>query len=351
MFIIDATPRGQSWYPINHMVRLASRLFDADVTQVSSSKKPPVATRIGSIVSPRRMAKHESETCLLICASPSDLIQILDVPKWRTRFRFIAAWVIDSFWLNWIPTTIRLSLPFDHIFVTSGEDIEEWHRAVGIRPTWLPWGSDVLDLGSNAADRRWDLTRVGRQPPEWESDQETAAAAAARSITFHPRPKDLDDDSSKNYASLMAVYGASKFLLAFSNLWNPTNYTHPTCQYLTGRWVDALGCGAAVAGCAPRGQNIDSLLWPEATLELNTTDRDEGLRMIEAAVTRWTPEVAKTNYAMSLGRLDWRHRFAAIAKIFGESPILLADELNRLERRCKDVGDIGGKRSTMGSTQ
>ena len=48
MFIIDATPRGQSWYPINHMVRLASRLFDADVTQVSSRKKPPIAARIGS---------------------------------------------------------------------------------------------------------------------------------------------------------------------------------------------------------------------------------------------------------------------------------------------------------------
>ena len=327
VLIVDATPQGGGWFPINHMVALAGRLFEADVKLVEAGRRAPWHKRIPPLIRRRGATAAAAEDCLLICASPADLLQLAELPGWRERFRFVAAWVIDSFWLEWIPRSLRLTMPFDHLFVTRGEDIDDWYRAVGLRPSWLPWGADVLALGCDAADRPWDLLRVGRQPEPWEDDEATAAAAAALSLRFHPRPSELSTGPLANQRALMKAYGASKFMLAFSNLSHPTTYTHPTRDYITGRWVDALAAGACVAGSVPRGAMVDSLLWPEATLELGTTDRDEGLLVIADAVARWTPEVARTNHTRALERLDWRHRFAAIAEAFDHTPANLAQEI------------------------
>lgn len=330
MLIIDATPQGIGWYPINYMVRLAARLLEADLEIGRTEHRPTLAKRLGSILSQRRPG-HGTDTCLIVCASPVDLLWILEVPGWRTRFRFVAAWVIDSFWLDWIPATLRRALPFDHIFITSGEDADGWHRAVGIRPTWLPWGTDALRLGSAAGDRRWDLTRVGRQPAEWENDLDTAAAAAHHGIRFQPRPPEFNAEPIRNHLSLMEIFATTKYTLAFSNLAHPARHTHPTRAYITGRWVDSLGCGAVVAGCAPHGASIDGLLWPGATLELGTTRRDDGLQVIAQALSHWTADVARRNHTLALQRLDWRLRFEQIAEVFGEMPTLLADELRMLK--------------------
>ena len=330
MLIVDATPQGVGWFPINHMVVLATHLFEAELRVVEAGRRTPWHKQVSSLVRRRSVSGDGIEDCLLICASPTDLLQFAELDGWRKRFRFAAAWVIDSFWLEWIPKSLRMSMPFDHLFVTRGEDIDDWYRAVGLRPTWLPWGADVLGMGSRSAERPWDLLRVGRQPSEWENDGATAAAAAELSLRFHPRPSMLSSGPLANQASLMKAYGASKFILAFSNLSHSVQYTHPTRDYITGRWVDALAAGACVAGSVPRGAMVDSLLWPEATLELGTTKRYEGLRLIADAVARWTPALARANHAKALQRLDWRHRFAVIADIFGLAPIGLAAELKML---------------------
>ena len=190
MLIVDATPQGVGWHPINHRVALATRLFEAEHQVVAAGHRTPWNRQV-SLLRGRSGSGDETEDCLLICASPTDLLRFVELDSWRKRFRFVAAWVIDSFWLERLPKSLRLSMPFDHLFVTRGEDIDDWHRAVGVRPTWLPWGADVLGLGSRVADRPWDLLRVGRQPPQWEDDDATAAAAAELSLRFHPRPFEL----------------------------------------------------------------------------------------------------------------------------------------------------------------
>ncbi len=232
-----------------------------------------------------------------------------------------------------------MSLPFDHIFITSGEDIEGWHRMTGVRPTWLPWGTDSLTLGSGSGSRAWDLTRVGRQPPDWEDDTETMAAASMRNVRFRPRPSGLEK-TGLNHTILSEAYASTKFMLAFSNRVNPMPYTHPTREYITGRWVDALGGGAVVAGCAPRGDCIDGLLWKGATLELESIDRQAGLEIISEALLRWTPDTARLNYAQALVRLDWRHRFQTIAACLGLTSDKLAADLVRLRYRLSEV--LGG---------
>jgi len=332
MLIVNLVPSGQGWFPINYMVTLACELLEAKLIDLSDTATT-LFTKLAAIVSQRKASDAQEETCLLVCASPTDLLGIYKIEGWRTRFKFLAAWVIDSFWLEWIPMSVRLANPFDCIFITTGEHAEAWHRITGIDPIWLPWGTDVLRLGSGAEVREWDLLRVGRQPMQWDDDAATAALAERASIRFHPRPSAAEKDPLETHRSLMGLYAHSKFLLAFSNTAHRTNYTHPTRPYLTGRWVDALACGAVVAGVAPKSQCIDELLWEGATLELETLEREEGLHRIRLALDAWMPDTAMRNYLMALERLDWRYRFKVIAGVFGAEPKALGVELQLLKRK------------------
>jgi hypothetical protein len=269
----------------------------------------------------------------VVCAGPADLLKILNLQNWRNRFGFLAAWIIDSFWFDHIPTIARLSNPFDHLFVTSIEDLDKWRKSTGVPTTWLPWGADAFRLGHGASHREWDITRVGRQPPEWDDDLVASKAARALGIKYRGRPIMEGVTPLQNQESLMNIYGTSKYILAFSNSVNPENYTHPTRQYLTGRWVDALACGATVAGIAPKGPSIDDLLWSGATLDFGSIRRNEGLLVLAAALEKWTPAMAVRNNTMALKHLDWRWRFKVIADVFGATPIRLAEELKLLEER------------------
>jgi hypothetical protein len=286
----------------------------------------------------------------MVCAGPGDLEKILNVSGWRTRFRFLAAWIIDSFWLDHISTLTRAASPFDHFFVTSLEDIQQWKRATGIPTTWLPWGADALRLGRCASTREWDLTRVGRQPGDWDDDPESARLSSLLRIRFRGRPPSPNLTELQNHQFLMQVYGDSKYVLAFSNSVNHEDYTHPTREYLTGRWVDALSCGATIAGIAPRGETVDQLLWAGATLDFPSVCRSEGLPLLAAALKDWTPACAHHNHRMALKNLDWRWRFKTLSDHFGTTPAPLVAELAQLQERIMSdsIGVSGMQQAETG---
>jgi len=175
--------------------------------------------------------------------------------------------------------------------------------------------------------------RVGRQPSEWEDDLDAALAAESLGIRYRGRPDSSGLNALQNQKLMMNAYGASKFTLAFSNAVNRDPNNHPTREYLTGRWVDALGSGSIVAGVAPRGPNTDQLLWAGATLELGSVRRSEGLQVVAAALRQWTPAIAATNYQMALRGLDWRWRLKALAEVCGIRSAALTRELQLLEER------------------
>jgi hypothetical protein len=314
------------------MVAMAGELFDCEVAAAEPSGLSKT-TRILSFLRQRIRSGTGDEICLVICKGPTDLLALLKIENWRKRFRYLAAWIIDSFWLDHIPKSIRLRNPFDHIFVTSLEDVDLWRKITGVDTTWLPWGTDALRLGRGEGHRDWDLMRVGRQPPEWEDDRDAALVAESLGIRYRGRPDSSGLNALQNQRLMMNAYGATKFTLAFSNAVNRDPNNHPTREYLTGRWVDALGCGSIVAGVAPRGPNTDGLLWPGATLELGGVRRAEGLQVVAAALRQWTPGIAAANYQMALRRLDWRWRFKALADVCGIRSAPLTLEIHLLEER------------------
>jgi hypothetical protein len=313
------------------MIVLAAELLGAEVLTVQE-RGPGRCAQALSVVRGRTRA-DSGEPCLFVCSGPGDLTKFLSVPNWRNRFGVVGAWVIDSFWVNHIPKIPKLSNLFDYFFVTLMEDVETWKRATGANTVWLPWGTDALRLGSCSPHRKWDITRVGRQPPEWEEDAVASEAASLVGIKYRSRPASDGMNTLQNQRFMMDVYADTKYVLAFSNAANPEPYTHPTRQYLTGRWVDGLAGGSVLAGVHPQGDSTRALLWEEATLNLGTVRRKEGLRVLAAALRQWTPQLAVKNHAMALKKLDWRWRFQVLADSFGLNSPRLIEEIKLLQER------------------
>lgn len=332
--IIVYCDKGPGWTPITYMVKLAARLLEAELLIIEHKKQNFIGKLIAALL--KRRVVDEGEDLLLICPSAPEMSLLLQIPNFRSRFKFISAWVIDSFWIDRIPKFVKSSNYFDHIFVTTEEDVTDWEGLTNTPVTWLPWGSDVLNLGGSMSIRDCDLLRVGRQPPEWDSDELTHKTCTENGIVFRGRP-DIHHDPSMNQKALMSKYMQTKMLLAFSNLANPANYTHPSRSYLTGRWVDALACGAVVAGISPNEPSINRLLWEGATLDFGTIKLNDGIEVIKKALSNWSPSQAEHNYRKSLERLDWRWRFVEITNVFKITPKLLFKEITLLKLKISET--------------
>jgi hypothetical protein len=337
MLIVNCVPQDRGWTPVHYMLSMAAQMLQAEMVTIDYYRKPSRLAQALSVLK-RREPNSGQELCLMVCAGPGDLLKILRIAEWRKRFKFIAVWIVDSFWTTHISSFARFSNPFDQCFVTTIEDVGLWKQITGVPTTWLPWGADVLGFEGMTAAREWDVTRIGRQPPEWSDDSETAKASAHLDMRFRGRPSVPDLTNIENQRFLMGIYANSKYILAFSNVVNPEIYTHPTRQYLTGRWVDSLGCGATVAGIRPRSETVDELLWPEATLEFPSVLRSEGLEVLAGAIGNWNPQIAAHNYHMALQKLDWRWRFDTLANYFRINPGVLAKELVLLRDRIAVFG-------------
>lgn len=323
--VVYTDPGGEGYHCVFHMARLAAELLNGELVVVQP-RSPTATDKLRGIFLPR---KRSRSSCLLICPSPAALSSMLLVHNWRQSFNRIVAWVFDSFWTNWIPPWTRATRIFDHVFVTEREDLNVWRRKIHASVDWLPWGSDVLNLGSSNPMRQFDLLRFGRQPQEWVDDMANKRVCQAWGLNFHGRPPSFSD-ATDNERALMRMLSKTKFALAFSNRVSPEGHTHPEREYITGRWTDSLASGAAVAGVPPRSDSVQSLLWPEALLDLGTANQAEGLRVIASALREWTPERALINYKKSLEKLDWRWRFKTLAEALNTRSSRLDAELARL---------------------
>jgi hypothetical protein len=323
--VVYSDHSAEGYHCVFHMARLAAELLNGKLVVVPPVS-PTTIEKLRGILLPR---KSSGVTCLLICPLPADLSSILLVPDWRRTFSRTIAWVFDSFWTEWIPPWVRASRLFDHVFVTEQEDLNTWRKIVHAPVDWLPWGSDVLNLGSLNPLRQFDLLRFGRQPKEWDDDRANARLCQSSGLSFQGRPPSFSDPFD-NERELMGMLSKAKFSLAFSNRVSPGTQTHPNREYITGRWTDSLAAGATVAGIPPRSETVQSLLWPEALLDIGTVDQAEGLRIIRSMAHDWTPERARLNYLKSLETLDWRLRFKTLTEVAGVRSLRLDAELARL---------------------
>lgn len=318
---------GNGWGPIDQLADLTARLLEGNLVTLQDQGEVSIARKLLG-----QLPRHRSgrRTLLVLASNPAHLAYAARLRHWLPGYRTTAAWVIDSFWSDRISRMARDRGHFDHIFITDRELQDEWASTTGTQIHWAPWGTDTLAIDELPTERPVDLLRIGRQPAAWDDDERTHSAAAELELTFEGRPP-LHSDPQVNQAAVRSALGRAKFVLAFSNLASPADYTHPTREYITGRWTDALGAGTAVAGISPA--SAEYTLWPGATFEIDPSDLSKGLAQIREAVDAWTPRSVTGHRAKARKHLDWRHRLVDIAAA------LSLENLDQLEAELRQLDE------------
>lgn len=331
MKVIYPRPGIPSWHVITVMVRLLARLTEAELVVPHVDDVRGRARRYAGLLPKRR----GDEPLLVIAPEPVDLNAALHLEAWTKGYGPIVGWVIDSWWDDRIPGCAKRGL-YDVIYVTEKESVEPWRAATGADVRWLPQGTNALDWGSPTEDRPVALQRVGRQPASWDDDEAVGKACGDLGLVYRGRPSFMQG-AEEGMQHLLATLARARFSVAFSSRHDPQVYTHPTREYVTGRWTDSLAAGTVVAGIVPDCATARELFWPEALLDLGTVDLDRGLEVLAEADARWTPDVAAHNHLMALRRLDWRWRIQALAQDLGLGSDLLLREMDRLQARIDEL--------------
>lgn len=327
----------QGWGPILALAQLTADLFSGRRLGLPDS----ALTRSDRLWSMRPRVRGRGDSVLMaLLGSPSDLTRLRASPAFRQGYRSVIVWIIDSFWDNDPIRQIEYA-GIDLVCITRPEEYDHYRRRLGDRVLVLNWGADVLNRGSGSADRTVDLQRMGRQPEAFDDDAVTARMAAEYGLSFAGRPPNATCPL-ENQRQLMDVYASTKYVLAHTNLASVQPNTHPVKEYITGRWTDALACGATVAGKQPASDHyFQHLLWKGATLDFDRIDLRNNIAALAEAVAVWTPEQARHNHLMALERLDWRHCLKQIAERMSVRSTALDHDLGRIAARAAQLRNAG----------
>lgn len=327
VFYVDNDQAG--WAPITHMAGLLCRLLEAIPHDLSNGRlSGPMRVYRTAFPPPHRA---DAAGDIFILRNPTELTQVLGHPSFQDRRSFRALWIIDSFWTDhFIKPAGRLLSYFDLVCYTRQGDSDFYERLCRDRAVFLGWGTDALDLGASSGARLWDILRVGRQPLTWDNDTHTEAACNRYGLRFHGRPPFGADPTFQQRDLMRDWYSRTKFLIGHSNLAAPAPYTHPTKDYITARWTDALACGAVVAGVPPAG-DLTLIDWPGSLLKFDEIDLEANLEQIQEANRVWTQKIATHNRLEALRRLDWRWRIAKLAEMLRCSTDTLKADMQRLD--------------------
>lgn len=317
---------GGGWQPVVALAELVARLWETTPTFLHPTRDYTVARKVLSLT-PR--VRGNRAPLLIIAAHPGDLLSLADGRVLLGRFSRVGAWIIDSFWDDRIPLFARMAHTIDHAFITDAELVDRYAEVMKTPCAWAPWGSDVLAVrGRLPIARDIDVLRLGRQPAAWEDDATNQHMLAEHGLSYQGRfpaaPGATNQPQVRDYLL------RSKVVLASSNLASPATYTHPTRDYITARFTDAVACGTLIAGQPPRCLAAD-LLPAQGMIAMDITSREAGVAYLQQAVEDWAPMASAALHAHALTHLDWRHRIWDISREFGVDTPSLAKELSRLD--------------------
>ncbi|MGJ6980378.1 hypothetical protein ACSDQ9_07590 [Aestuariimicrobium soli] len=328
------------------MAHLVARLWETELVEVHPTRDYGLVRKLASMA-PR--VRGPRGPLLVIAAHPGDLLALADARVLLGRVGQVGAWIIDSFWDERLPRFAREGSTIDRVWITDHELVDRYRDRTGIECGWAPWGSDALDwpgvrgsAGPGSDGRDVDVLRLGRQPAAWADDDVNRALFEERGLTYQGTFVGSQTDGLANQREVVRQLSRTKVVLASGNLASPADYTHPTRDYLTGRFTDAVTCGALVAGSLPKVRAAD-LLPDEAKVEIDVSSRGAGLAAIEAAVASWSPDLERRLRHHALVHLDWRHRVRDISEALGVVTPTLTAELARLDHEVAVAGAAAGK--------
>ena len=333
MKVICLADRTPGWAPVYYMAHLFAELTSTKLHIVSD--RPTVLNALECTIGSRYRNASKPDL-LIISTHPRKLRLIATMKGWRRDYNRCFAWITDSFWTSRIPI-LNFTGIFDHLFVMSGNDVDEYRTRTRVETSFLGWGTDALRNRDIHGDRKIDLIRVGRQNAEWDNDEDNLKFLKDRRITYQGRPPVIPDPV-ESHKQLLGFLRQSKFALAFSNLVSPAPYTHPKKEYVTARWTDAVGSGCIVAGIPPKSDYaFEAYFTQDTVLEFPSINRLDSIDLLSQAIREWTPDRVAISRSLALRQLDWRWRFKQVAKIAGTEWPLLNAEFAELQEAIKNI--------------
>ena len=332
---------GHGWGPVTALAQMAARL--ADTRLRTAQVRPPAPKTVLMRRAAAAMAKapfsgRNNADLLVIAPVPGALNDVLLDPALHLHHRNVMAWVIDSFWTDRIPATMKLPGLFSHIFITDPDDLAAWRRQVAAEVEVLPWGTDALGAHQRRRTKEVDVVRVGRQPPAWDDDGVLVSAATTAGLSFAGRPA-LGESEAEALAAVNDAYALSRVVLASGNGSSPASYTHPTKEYVTARWTDSFANGCMVAGTPPRCGAATTLLPEPGLIRTPHDDVEAGMHLIAAHLGKQSERDVELRQ-FALRRLDWRHRLARIFALAEVPSVHLDREIRGLELAAEELSEV-----------
>jgi len=317
---------GDGWQPVMALAELVARLWETTPTFIHPSRDYSVARKLLSVV-PRKRGNRPP--LLIIAAHPGDLLSLAEPRALLGRFSQVGAWIIDSFWDERIPLFARMGHTIDRVWITDAELVDHYAEVMKVPCGWAPWGSDALAVhGLPTVERDIDVLAFGRQPTAWGDHATNLRELGELGLSYQggfPRVA-----GSANQQHVRDHLRRAKVVLASSNLASPAPYTHPTRDYITARFTDAVACGTIIAGHPPRCRAAE-LLPKAGMLAIDVSSREAGLSHVKAAADGWTAATADAIHASALAHLDWRHRIRHVSEGLGVTTPTLTSELAMLD--------------------
>jgi hypothetical protein len=259
--------------------------------------------------------------------------------KARKRFRYIAAYVIDSYFTEDFGSSVK---DYDHIFSTTQEGAEEVRSRFKVSSSVLRQGFDCLNWACSDANRSIELIGFGRQPPSYhEVFQRAFHTYQSPLLYLHSPIGTLTGEAVwRERPMMLKLLQRSKISLAFHLMIEPTTVRPRSPGFVTSRWFESLASGCIVVGKRPPGAMAEELFcWPDALIELPDSPAD-AVSMIHEIVSDspFLEKVRQRNVIEMCKRHDWRYRLNEIYQHFNlPPPPLLNRELSLLKSKIFDL--------------
>jgi hypothetical protein len=274
---------------------------------------------------------------LVVARAPNDLKMLLSIPNVRKKFRYIAGYVIDSYFTENFPSITK---NYDHIFCTTEEGAETVKSRFGTSSSVLAQGFDCLTWACRNDVRSIDLIGFGRQPPSYHREFQRAFHTEASPLLYLHSPIGAARGRAvwDERPMMLKLLQRSKLSLAFHLGVEPQTVRPRAASFVTSRWFESLTTGCVVVGKRPPGRMSEQLFdWPDALVELPDNPKDASAAIADlAADVNFLHKTRARNVIEMTHRHDWRYRIRDIYEHFKlQLPSLLTEQLSSLKQRLE----------------
>jgi hypothetical protein len=298
----------------------------------------------GGAIAPVTVSE-DYDVCFFVGHFLRDLINLRRVHGWRTRSKFAAAFIVET----WTGTLDRnrseLSVldQFDHVFVMNADAVPVLQRHTRTPVSVMNTATDCLRASPLAIDapRPVDVACIGRRVDAVHHRLRALASERDLFYVFDIWGGGRAIDWAEARAANAELIRRSRY----SIVWDPATTKSKAAvmrsdRALSTRYFESAAGGAILLGsrsAAPAyAQNFD---WPDAVIDIapDGSDLEARLQELDGDPVRCAA-IRRANVVNCLRRHDWVHRWQQVLAIAGLEPTSLhRARLDALEARAQAI--------------